>query len=494
MRPCTRTLTLFLLILAATPVQGLSQIPLRPEQLEYKPVTFDTPSPTAFKRDLENGIPVFIGEDKMFPLVSILVYTRGGQYVEPEGKEGLAALTGSVWRTGGAGDLEPQVLDEELEFLSAELSTGVGGTFSSVSLNLLSKDLDRGLELLMDVLLRPRFDQKRLDKAKDDLLTGMKRRNDETSDIESREWNRILYGDDYWLNQLPTEQSVRAIVREDLIAFQKRMIDPRNIVLAVSGDFAESEMLAKLEATFGQLKALGDALPEVPQPKVVAKPGVYLVNKADVNQGRVSIGHLGFVGPAEDEFALAIANDVLGGGDFTSWIVSRVRSDEGLAYSAGSYFSIGVDIPGEFRAFFQSKSSTCARAAQIIIDLVAKLQSEGVSEKELGTSKASQIQTFPNRFRSIRQTVSLFARDALTGRPPEYWSTFREKVAQVGIPAVKQAATERIKGEQFVILVVGNVEEILKGHPDFPGVSFEKMGQLIRVPLRDPMSLEPIRE
>lgn len=494
MRLCTRTSTLCLLVLGATLAQGLSQIPSRPEQLEYEPVTFETPSPATFKKELANGIPVYIGEDKMFPLVSIQAFTRGGQYLEPEGKEGLGTLTGAVWRTGGAGDLDPQGLDEELEFLSAELSTGIGGTNSSVSLNLLSKDLDRGLELVMDVLLRPRFDQKRLDKTRDDLLTGMKRRNDDTSDIESREWNRILYGDDYWLNKLPTEQSVRSIVREDLVAFQKRLIDPRNIVLAVAGDFDEGEMLAKLEATFGQLKPAGDALPEVPQPTIAAKPGVYLVNKSDVNQGRVSIGHLGFVGPVEDEFALAIANDVLGGGSFTSWIVSRVRSDEGLAYSAGSYFSIGVDIPGEFRAFFQSKSSTCARAAQIILDLVAKLQSEGVSEKEMGTSKASQIQTFPNRFRSVRQTVALFARDALTGRPPEYWPAFRDKVAQVELPAVKQAAIDRIKAGNFVILVVGNVEDVLKGHPDFPEISFEKMGELIRVPLRDPMTLEPIQE
>ncbi|GAB4242849.1 MAG: pitrilysin family protein [Acidobacteriota bacterium] len=469
-------------------------IPPRPEQLQFPPLVFEPPSPEPMRVELENGIPVYIAEDHLLPLVTLQVMFRGGQYLEPAGKEGLADLTGEVWRTGGAGSLSPQELDEELDFLAASLSTSIGSTSGAVSLDLLAKDLDRGLELLMQVLTQPRFEASRLAKAKEDLLAAMKERNDSTAAIERREWNRLLYGDDYWLNRLSTKASVESITREDLVAFHARLLNPRDVVVAVAGDFDREAVVAKLNATLGKLAGAESPVPPVPQPQHEPEPGVYLVNKPDVNQGRVSIGHLGLKRPVPDEFAVMLANDVLGGGGFTSWIMSRVRSDEGLAYSAGSRFDIGDEYPGTFRAFFQSKSSTCARAAQIVVELMQKLREQGVENDELETSKNSFIQTFPNRFQTAFQTVSLYASDELVGRPHEYWLTYREKVSAVEPAEVKEAARKYVHPEKLVFLVVGNVDEILKGHPDHPDVKFENFGALHRLPLRDPLTLEPIGE
>lgn len=469
-------------------------IPPRPEQLQFPPLVFEPPQPDPLRVELENGIPVYIAEDHLLPLVTLQVMFRGGQYLEPEGKEGLADLTGEVWRTGGAGNLSAKELDEELDFLAASLSTSIGSTSGAVSLDLLAKDLDRGLELLMQVLTQPRFEEARLAKAKEDLLAAMKERNDSTAAIERREWNRLLYGEDFWLNRLSTKASVDSITREDLVAFHSRLLNPRDVVVAVAGDFDRETMIAKLNATLGKLQGAESPVPPVPQPQHEPEPGVYLVNKPDVNQGRVSIGHLGLKRPVPDEFAVMLANDILGGGGFTSWIMSRVRSDEGLAYSAGSGFGIGDEYPGTFRAFFQSKSSTCARATQIAVELMQKLREEGVGTDELETSKNSFIQTFPNRFQTAFQTVSLYASDELVGRPHEYWLTYREKVGAVEPAAVREAARKYVHPEKLVFLVVGNIEEILKGHPDYPDIKFEDFGPLHRVPLRDPLTLEPIGE
>ena len=191
---------------------------------------------------------------------------------------------------------------------------------------------------------------------------------------------------------------------------------------------------------------------------------------------------------------MALANDVLGGGGFTAWILSRVRSDEGLAYSAGSNFRLNNTIPGTFRAYFQSKSSTCSRATDLILQLIEKLRNEGISDKELEISRNSFIQTFPNRFQSKFQTVALFAQGELFGRPSEYWQEYRDRVSKVTRESARNAAKKYIDPSKFVILVVGNIEEILKGHPDFPEITFEKMGNLIRLPMRDPMTLEPLSE
>jgi len=489
-----RILVTVFVCLLAIPQIIAEDIPSRPEELKFPQLEYQPPDASGFRVTLDNGISVYLAEDRILPLISVGMNFKGGMYMEPAGKAGLASLTGSVWRTGGAGELSGAELDEELDFLAANLSTGIGATSGSVSLNLLSKDIDRGLELLMDVILNPRFDQDRLDKAKENVYAGMKRRNDRTPGIESREWQRLIYGEDFWMNRLPTKTSVESITRQELADFHRLFLNPQDIVLAVSGDFSREEMVVKLNSTIGKLAPKSDAVPQVPQPSFVPEPGVYLVDKKDVNQGRVSIGHIGYQRPFADEFDMAIANDVLGGGGFTARILSRVRSDEGLAYSAGSSFRLNNTIPGTFRASFQSKSSTCSRAADLILQLVDQIRKEGISDTELKTSQNSFIETFPNRFQSKFQTVNIFAQDELVGRPSDYWQEYRNRISQVTRESARSAADKYINPEKFIILVVGNIEEILKGHPDFPEITFEKMGKLVRIPLRDPMTQEPIIE
>lgn len=469
-----------------------SDIPDRPEELKFPPLTFEVPDPTQYRTVLTNGIPVYIAEDPLLPLVNIQILIRGGRYLEPAGKEGLAQLTGRVWRTGGAGKRDAETLDEELDFLAADLSVGVGDTNSSVSLNLLSKDLDTGLSILMDVLFDPRFQESRLERARDDLLASMQRRNDSAAGIESREWDRLIYGPDYWINQLSTQDSVASIRRQDLLDFHQRLANTGEMVLAVSGDFERKTMLARLNSTLGKVEPTGDELPQVPQPSHEPEAGVYLINKPDVNQGRVSIGHLGLKRPVEDEFRLRLANDILGGSGFTSRIVSRVRSDQGLAYSAGSSYGILTTIPGTFRAYFQSKSSTVPAAAELVAELIQGLRTDGVTEGELQTAKNSMIETFPNHFQSTHATVSLFGRDELLGLPHDYWMSYRDQVRVSTVIGVQESARRHIHPEELVVLVVGNIDEIIKGDPDYPDARLEELGSVTQLPLRDPLTLEPL--
>ncbi len=490
MRRLNGVLTLAIILAPAAAVAA--EIPARPEQLKFPQLTFNVPDAGAMRVKLADGVPCYIASDRMLPLVTVQVLFRGGQYLDPAGKEGLAELTGTVWRTGGAGKLDAKALDEELDFLAATLSTSVRGTSGSVSLNLLSKDVDRGLALLMDVLKEPRFDETRLAKAKDDMLSEMKRRNDETEAIEDREWDRLVYGKDYWINRLATKTSVDGITRDDLVAFQKRLSNPANFVVAVAGDFDRAVMISKLNATLGTWKATGPGVPPVPQPDESAKPGVYVVNKPDVNQGRVSIGHIGVKRPLADEFAVSVANDILGGGGFTAWMMSRVRSDEGLAYSAYSRFPIGDVYPGVFHAYFQSKSSTCAQAAALTNDLIAKIRTGKVTDKELSTSKSSFIETLPRTFESRLKTVARYAQDELVGLPHDYWKNYRQRIGAVTADDVAKAASAHFRPDRLIVLVVGNADEILKGHPDHPDAKFEKLGPIVRLPLLDPMTLQPI--
>jgi predicted Zn-dependent peptidase len=487
------TLTVCLAAVAGWAVAADGDIPDRPEKLVYSPVAWDIPDADSLRFTLANGTPVYALPDRQFPLVNIAVYFRGGSYLVPTGQEGLHTIAGEVWRTGGAGELSASELDEALDFLAANLSTSIGDVTGSVSLNVLSKDLDAAMPLMMDVLTRPRFQEDRFAKAKDDLLLDMKTRNDSSASIEAREWNRLIYGEGYFLNRLPTRASVEALTPAQAKAFVGSLVRADNVIVAVSGDFEREAITALLERTVGALPKLDAPLPPIPQPEHTPAPGVYVVDKPDVNQGRVSYGHLGYRLGDPDEFALMVGNDILGGGGFTARMMKTIRSDEGLAYGAYSSLGFPTSYPGTFRAAFQSKSSTCAYAAELGVDIIAELRSAEVTGEELTVSKNSFVEAFPKGFDSASKTVSVFALDELLGRPNGYWTSYRDNVNAVDAEAVLAAFKTKLHPDRMIYLVVGNIEEIMAGHPDHEA-RMTDFGEVHKLPLRDPMTLEPIVE
>ncbi|MDP7178792.1 MAG: pitrilysin family protein [Verrucomicrobiota bacterium] len=472
------------------------EIPDRPEKLTFPPLVYDAPNPADYREELESGAIVYIYPDRERPLIDLSVNIRAGSFLDTEGKEGLANLTGHLMARGGIPSKPANELDEELEFLAARLSSSFGGLNGSISLNLLSKDADRGFEILRAVLAAPSFQEDKLALRKTQLLQGLKQRNDDSRNIESRERNFLAYGENFWFNRHTTAASLESIRREDLLAFHHEWVHPRNFIVSISGDFDRDAMLERLDGVFAAWPHPGKKAPPVPQEREYGKSGVYIVDK-DVNQGRVSIMLPGIRWDDPDFYAIQVMNDVLGGGGFTSRITNRVRSDEGLAYSAGSSFPGGSHYPVVFRAGFQSKSRTVAYATSIVLEEIERIAGEPVSAEELLTAKKSFIDTFPNNFASSAQVVSAFAGDEMIGRyarQPNYWAEYRDNIEAVDIAAVQRVAKRRLRLGQVIILIVGQKEEILKGHPDHP-VELGRLakGGVKELPMRDPLTMKPLK-
>src|SRR2546421_10945180 len=201
---------------AADSRSGASSIPDRPEKLAFPLLKYEPPAASQFRVALKSGPVAYVVPDRELPLVNVVVYVRTGEYLQPQGKEGLAELAGYLLARGGTKSKTAEELEERLAFLAAHLDSRVEETQGSVSLNLLSKDLDEGLAILNEVLIAPRFQEDKLALRKQQLLQAMKQRNDDSSDIEAREREFLAFGEQFWANQYTTEATLNSVTRNDL--------------------------------------------------------------------------------------------------------------------------------------------------------------------------------------------------------------------------------------------------------------------------------------
>ncbi len=472
-----------------------SEIPARPEELKYPALNYEPPSASQYRVELKSGPVAYIVPDRELPLVNISITIRTGKYLEPEGKEGLAEITGYLLTHGGTKSMTAEEFEERCAFLAAEKDSGIDNFQGSVAMNLLSKDLDEGLRMLREVLTEPRFQDDKIALRKQQLLQAMKQRNDESESIEAREYGYLAFGEKFWMNHFSTKASIEAITRPDIEEFHKKWFHPDSFVVAVSGDFDAAEMLTKLETLFANWPFKGEKPPTMPGGNQLAAPGIYLADK-DVNQGRVSILLPGIKREDPDYFPIQIMNDILGGGGFTSRIMSSVRSDEGLAYSAYSIFRGGTYYSSPFMAGFQSKSRTVAYAASIVLREMKKMTETAPTEEELNNSKNGYIQRFPKNFATKSQVAQFFAAEEYTGRyarDPQYSHNYRSNIKAVTSADVLRVAKKYLTPEKSVILIVGDKKEITQTLPAHP-IELKELspGAITDLPLRDPLTLKPI--
>ncbi len=481
---------------AFAPAFGLGSAPAHageiadhPDQLTFPELTFTPPEPADYRHELDCGVTAYIAENHTVPTFELTILARTGSMYEPVEKAGLATMTGHLMRNGGAGELTASELDERLAYLAGTIDVRMLDDQARVSLFCLSKDVDEGLDLLRKVLREPLFDQAMLERHRTDMLAELEQGNASTAAIEDREWAFLLYGHHPCTNRYRrTAASLESITREDVKSFHARFFFPANFVVAVSGDFEIRAAIERLENLFADWPSPRIMIPPVTDQVAEPAPGVYMIPKADVNQSRVRIGHLGVTRDIPEQYALMLMNEILGGGGFSSRITRRVRSDEGLAYSTGSRFDRPVDYPGTFRAWLQTKHATAAFGSRLIVDEIERIRDERCSEDALELAKASFIGNLVNPFSSKSSIVETFAQDDFTGRPDDYWQDYQEKIQSVTPEQAQEAARKFLHPDELIFLVVGDPEAVQAGsekHPD----RFSDFGKVTVMPLRNPMTL-----
>ena len=480
-----------LVVLGGVMASTAVAIPPRPEAIEFQPLAFQPPPAGEFRKVLADGTVVYVAESHEFPLINLAITFKGGSSLDPASTPGLASMMARMVREGGAGDMTPALVDETLDFLATEVSVVAGATFTTASMNALAKNFDESLQLFLTMLKAPAFNQQRLQVVKARLVESLKQRNDNASSILAREWKALLYGWDHFEASQPTAASVEGIDQAALKALHDQIIHPGNMIVAVSGDFATEAMLEKLSKALAGWERGPEAAAPAPPTEVLAA-GLYHVPK-DIPQGKVVLGKRAIQRDDPDAIPFELLNEILGAGGFTSRLMQKVRSNEGLAYSVRSILAERTDYPGAFQATFESKNATVALATKIVLDEIRAIREQPVTDEELEVAKQGLIETFPRQFESKPQTLQVFVNDEWTKRPADYWQTYREKVRAVTKDDLLRVAKKYLDPDQMAILVVGNWEAIAAGDLE-KRASMEQFfgGKVEHLPLRDPLTLQPL--
>ena len=465
---------------------GLAQA-TRPSELTYPPLKYDPPSPKDFRTIYSGNIRAYVEEDHSLPLFNITALLNFGDIYVPRDKTGLTNLLSATLIKGGTASREGSAIEERLDFLGGSLNFRVGERTSQLSLSVLSKDLDEGLALFFDVLRNPAFREDEVNLARARLIEQLRQANDQPSMVLSREYERLLYGDQP-LTWQPTKATYEAVTPADLKAAHDLYFVPGNVILAASGDFSKAELKAKIEKLAAGWKNHTIRFPALVKTFPSPEPGVYFVQKA-INQGYISLGHLGLEDSNPDYFAVQVMNFILGGGSFTSRITTKVRSNEGLSYNQGSRFTYRWGYPGTFTGYVQTKSATVGYAISLILDEINRIRREPVSDSEMETAVNYYLESFADGFQNPQSTMSSFATLEMTGKPLDYYATYRNKIKAVTEAKVQQVAQKYLRPDRAVVLIVGDWDPCNKGSDKWTG-PLDKLGKVHRIALRDPMTGE----
>ena len=430
------------------------------KDLKYPPLPqVKIPEPTAFT--LPNAMRVFLLEDHELPLIQGLALIHTGNLFDPPDKKGLSEFTAAVLRSGGTKSKTGDQLDEELENMAASVESSMDETSASMSFSALKENGETVLGVFKDVLTAPEFRQDKLDLAITQTRSAIARRNDDASGIPDRELARILYGPTTPYGWQVEYEDLNHIHRDDLVKFYQRYYFPKNIMLAVYGDFKIAEMKEKLEKTFGGWTVEQPAVPKFPEVTAKPAPGIYFAEKSDVTQTFFAIGELG--GTLRDTYyaAMQFAANILGQG-FTSHLLSQIRTKLGYAYDISAAWSANWDHPGTFRIEGSTKSQSTTETLQAARVELDKMRSSEVTQRELDDAKEGVLNSFVFNFDSPAKTLNRVMRYEYYGYPKDFLFQYQKAISAVTRGDVLRVAKERFVPENLAIVAVGNPKEFGK--------------------------------
>lgn len=452
-------------VISVSSVSALAQQPL--DRTKLPPVG---PSPvlrvpTWTRSQLSNGATLIVSERKGLPLVSFTIsFVGGSNQFEPAAKRGVAAMTTSMLTEGTTTKTGDQ-LSDALQLLGTNIGANIGGEDGSISFVSTTKNFDATLSLLADMMLNSTFPAEAIERLRGRTLVSLTQAKDQPAVVNGQVFSKILYGESHPYGQRVTEASVKAITRDDVVAFQKAYFLPGRAIITVVGDISANKAKASVEKGLAAWAKAGDK-PSFDYPKLpeLQASRIYLVDKPGAAQSVVSIGLPGPPRNTPDYFALQVMNTILGG-QFQSRLNANIREQKGYSYGVSSGFAYGKG-PGSFRA---GGAIVSAKTDLALIEFMKEFKGvngeKPITDEELKTAKDSLIQGLPARFASVTAISGSITSLVLQGLPDDYYQNYAKNVAAVTKDDLARVAKKYIDMDHLYIVIVGDrslIEEPLK--------------------------------
>ncbi len=414
---------------------------------------------------LSNGLKVFVVENHKLPRVAFSLILDLDPIFEGD-NAGYISSAGQMMTRGTTSRSKAQI-DEEVDFIGANLSTSASGVFASS----LTKHMEKLLELMADVTLRPSFPQAELEKIKKETISGLQANKDDPDAIAGNVRSALRYGLDHPYGELVTEETVAKIDLEACKSYYHQYFKPNIAYLAIVGDINKNEAQRLVEKYFGEWQP-GEVpkyqydIPKAPQKTVVA-----MVDRPQSVQSVINITYPVVLKTGDpDVIKSRVMNTILGGG-YSSNLMENLRETHGYTYGVSS--ALNSDrLVGYFSAAASVRNEVTDSAVVEFMYELNKIRDEPVSEKQLQSIKNYITGGFARSLESP-QTIANFALNIERyGLPEDYYTNYLKNIQAVSVADVQEMSQKYVQPDNAYILVVGKASEVAEGLKQFGSMQY----------------------
>ncbi len=355
-------------------------------------------------------------------------------------------------------------INEALDFMGASLNASANKDYTSISLRVLKKDLEKGLGLLADTINRPVFPEEELRKEANKILGAIKSSEEDPGEIAEKAFYKAVFPDSPYSHPVEgMKETVPGITREDVVRFYKTFYHPNNTILSIVGDITLEEVKTQIIPLFAEWSQ--GPIPKANLKQDFSPKGAMVRINRDLAQSNIIIGGIGVERSNPDYYALTVMNYILGGGGFGSRLMDEIRIKRGLAYSVGSFFD-PKKFQGSFQVILQTKNASAREAIALTLKQMELIRKEPVSSEALQRAQNYLIGSFPMRFDTQGKLVNFLSQVEYFGLGLDYPEKYPSLIKAVSREEVLRVARKYLHPEQSIQVIVGNLKEAGLVAPD----------------------------
>jgi zinc protease len=425
------------------------------------PETPVVPAGKLHRATLDNGLRILILEDPRLPRVMLgVAFRRGESSLAPE-EAGLASFTADLMERG-AGDRDALAIAEATDRLGATLSVAASWDSLVAVTAGLSRDQDALLDLLADVVRRPRFDPAEAARSRSETLAALERARNDPNTLTSWYIAKAVYeGHRFGLPLSGTPETVAHFDAARARAFHARIALPNDAIFFASGDVQAAALIEQVRERFGTSWAQGTVMDAGAPPPAPAPPArrIVIVDRPEMVQARIALSHDGISRSSDDRIPVSLMNSVIGGSGFSSRLMETLRTSAGLTYSVGSDFAMRRS-PGPFVASTFTVVPETRKVVDLVIAELERGRTEPPGEEDLTWARSLAIGNFAMGLETSAAVLQSLVDLDVYGLPEDSLDTFRSRVRAVTPEDVARVAQEYLHPDRAAIVIVGPASQI----------------------------------